>query len=236
MGNVIRVSRWRRREMQKIPHSLIVDPRESPLYGLSIAAAIVGVPRGTLRHWARVPTNGAAIIELADPAEKFLSFANLLEAHILLSTQTRNIPLGNVRRAMARMRAEFPNSQHPLLEHDFYSVDGCRDVFIKEATGAIVNVSREGERGQRALKQVLQRHLKRIQWDRSGPVRLFPMRSERIVVDLNVSSAQPVVKGTGVLASIIASRNRAGDSVRELARDYRLKQADVEAAIKFIAA
>ena len=104
-----------------------------------------------------------------------LSFANLLEAHILLSTRARDIPLSRVGRGVARMRDVFRDSQHPLLEREFYTVDGCRDIFIRETAGDVVNVSRDG---QGAVRQILEKHLRRIE----------PVPSGRSIGDSQLSS------------------------------------------------
>lgn len=206
------------------------DPREVPMYSFAEAALFVGVPRSTLRYWTKDTRYAPAPIQAADQSGR-LSFANLLEAHILLSTTKRNdIPLRRIRMALETLRKQFPMSQHPLLERDLHRAPGCRDLFIRAVEGEeIINASRGG---QAAFKPILERHLKRIEWDSGGPVRLFPMWSNRIVIDLNVSGAQPVVKGTGVMVSMLARRYRAGDSIAELTRDYKLKAADVKEAIE----
>ena len=43
-----------------------------------------------------------------------------------------------------------------------------------------------------------------------------------------------MIKGTGVLAKMLWSRRKAGDSLEKLARDYQLKRRDVEEAIRYI--
>src|SRR5205814_1368865 len=92
-------------------------------------------------------------------------------------------------------------------------------------------VSRQGQRG---LAPILDEHLRRIEWGPSGPIRLMPLRSERVVIDLFVSGGHPVVRGTGVKASILTGRWRAGDSYEELARNYALPLDDVREAIRYI--
>ena len=81
---------------------------------------------------------------------------------------------------------------------------------------------------------MLDEHLKRIEWGPTGPIRLMPLRSERIVIDLFVSGGHPIIRGTGVMASILTGRWRAGDSYDDLARDYALPLDDVREAIRYI--
>lgn len=222
---------WSARRMERTFNSPATDdPREAPMYSFAEAALFIGVPRSTLRYWTKDTRKAPGPIQPADPSGR-LSFANLVEAHILLSTTKRNdIPLPRVRAALETLREQFPHSHHPLLERDFYRAPGCRDIFIKAMVGGdIINASRGG---QPAFKPILERHLKRIEWDNGGPVRLFPVYSNRFVIDLHVAGARPVVKGTGIMASMLVRRHRAGDTIAELARDYRLKAADVKEAIE----
>jgi uncharacterized protein (DUF433 family) len=232
-----RIVKWKRMKRLKIEDMAHLDPREVPMYWLSDVALFTGVPESTLKRWAgQISSSHRLIVPPPDEfqqrqSELRLSFANLLEAHILDATRKRDIPIARVRRGIEYLQKESPNTQHPLLAHTFYSVAGTRDVFIRTLEGEPLNVSRHGQRG---LAAVLEEHLRRIEWDRTGPVRLMPMRSDRVVIDLNVSGGQPVVQGTGVLASILASRWRAGDSLEELARGYTLPLNDVREAVRYI--
>jgi uncharacterized protein (DUF433 family) len=51
-----------------------------------------------------------------------------------------------------------------------------------------------------------------------------------------VSFGRPVIAGTGIPVSAIYERYRAGDSVVELARDFRLEASAIEEAIRCEAA
>lgn len=233
-----RILNWRRMKSSrlKIEDMAGMDPREVPIYWLSEVALFTGVPESTVKRWTGQIAGYRPLI--APPPDEMqqrnreqrLSFANLLEVHILDATRKQDIGLEQIRRGLKYLTELFPNSAHPLLTTDFYSAPGTRDVFIQTMEGPI-NISRYG---QPALKEVLDKHLQRIEWDRSGPVRLMPMRSEKVVIDLHVAGGQPVLRGTGVLASVLTGRWRAGDSEEELAKGYNLPVDDVRAAIRYI--
>lgn len=235
-----RIIEWRDRRMKrlKIEDMGKLDPREVPMYWLSDVALFTGVPESTLKRWIGQIASSKALINpppdefQQNPREARLSFANLIEAHILDATRRREIPIARVRSGLQYLREQFPQERHPLLASKFYSVKGMRDIFIRTLEGDPVNVSRHGQRG---LSAILDEYLERIEWDKGGPIRLMPMRSDRVVIDLHVSGGQPVIKGTGVLATILTGRWRAGDSAQELAEGYRLPLDDVRAAIKYIA-
>src|SRR6185436_11769709 len=108
-----------------------------------------------------------------------LSFANLLEAHILYALRKQDVPIGRIRKGLDYLAGAVPNAQHPLLSHTFYTVDGMRDMFVQTIEGTPLNVSRYG---QPALGEILNAHLKRIKWDESGPISLMPMRTDRVVI------------------------------------------------------
>jgi uncharacterized protein (DUF433 family) len=233
-----RVMKWRKMKTTrlKIEDMATLDPREVPMYWLSEVALFTGVPASTVKRWTGQISGCKPLIipppdELQQQAHELrLSFANLLEAHILDATRKHDIPINQIRRGLEYLKDRFPNAAHPLLTTDFYSVPGTRHMFIRTIEGP-VNISRYG---QSALADILEKHLKRIEWDRSGPIRLMPMRSEKVVIDLNVAGGQPVLKGTGVLASVLAGRWRAGDTEEELATGYSLPLDDVRAAIRYI--
>jgi len=214
-----------------------LDPREVPLYWLSEVALYTGVAAGTLKYWTQHTKQHPPLIRPpADPlqqrhSELRLSFSNLLEAHILCATKERKIPLARVRKGLLYLQEQSGEKSHPLLTYSFYSVRGSRDVFVRTLEGEPVNVSRHGQGG---LATVLDDYLKRIEWDQSGPIRVVPIRSNRVIIDLNVSGGRPVIRGTGVLASMLASRWQAGDSYEDLARGYRLPVEDVREAVRYI--
>ena len=237
------VLQWRRPSRMKEHRKPIEirpnDPRETPFYTLAEAATYLGIPATTLRSWTRgryYPTRSgrkffAPLIEPADAKHCLLSFANLAEAHVLQATRDRDIPIPAVRAAIDYVKEHWP-SAHPLITKEFHRFG--KQLFVKVLVdgvdGAVgVNVSRGGQLG---LKKILDQCLERLERDDTGyPIRIFPLGTKRLVMDVNVASGQPVIKNTRLLASVLAGRNKAGDSVPQLARAYRLKQSDVKEAI-----
>jgi uncharacterized protein (DUF433 family) len=180
------------------------------------------------------------LISLPSPGR--LSFFNLVEAHILLSTRKKHqLQLPAIRNAIDYVSEEFP-SKHPLLSEQFYT-DG-KDLFIKKLEQTI-DVSK---RGQLGIGPILDLYLRRIERDRSGlPLRLFPLRVDWVgrpeeeppkvvVIDPKISSGRPVVYGTGIITTILAGRFRSGEGIDELAQDYSLKINQIEEVIRYTAA
>lgn len=212
------------------------DPRETPAYQLSEASAYLGIPATTIRSWfvgrryqtQDGPKVSAPLMEPADAKNMLLSFANLAEAHVLQATRDQKIPMSNVRRAIEYMQERWPSSRHLLITTDFFKFG--QQLFIKELDPPIdVNATQAGQLG---FSSILEKCLRRLERDDTGyPVRIFPLKTNRLVLDIQVASGQPVIKNTRLLASFISSRYQAGDSLEDLAAEYRVQTTDVEEAI-----
>ena len=229
----------------------IEDRREIPRYGIKESARSLGMSIATLDSWVngrKYPTTGGPrffkpLVELASPG--LLSFYNLVEAHILLSTRKKHmVEMPSIRKAIDYVRKTYP-SPHPLLSESFLT-DG-KDLFVKKiekTTGHehTINVSSWGQLG---LGPILDFYLQRIERDNKGwPIKLFPIRmnwpgnlnSEPprvVVIDPAISSGRPVVNGTGVMAEVIVGRFNAGEGIESIADDYGLQVPQIEEVIRY---
>jgi uncharacterized protein (DUF433 family) len=227
------------------------DPRLVPAYTTAEAAHYLRMPEGTLRSWLvgrLYPAGGRKkrsqpLIQLDDRKGQYLSFINLVEAHILAAIRRRHgVKLPNVRSALAYVKRHY-NIDRPLIDQSFQT-DGL-DLFV-ERYGDLINASREG---QQAMKEIVSVYLKRIERDAKGlPIKLYPFTRDTesdatpksdpklVVMNPAVSFGRPVIEGTGIPASAIYERYKAGDSVAELARDFHLDTSAIEEAIRCEAA
>jgi uncharacterized protein (DUF433 family) len=216
------------------------DVREHPRYSIEEAADYLHIPPSTMKAWLRgqhyrLPDGRIrdveAVVQAADPAHKLISFYNLAEAHILRATRDRDIPLKNVRAAIHYVRQIIPNDPHPLLSHKFSTYG--KQVFI-EHLGQIVNATRHGQLG---MREILEQYLERIERDSLGkPRQVFPIYSSHIAINPFLSSGKPVVRGTGIMLSILIDRAKSGESIPDLAQDYGLQPLEIQEAIQEYAA
>ena len=217
------------------------DVREHPQYSIEDVARYLHIPLSTMAAWCRgqnwtVGSTGKKrhfepLINPANPDKGLLSFYNLAEAHVLRATRDRMVPLQNVRRALDYIRAAIPTSEHPLLSHEFMTYG--KNVFI-EHLGSTINATRYG---QTAMRELLDDYLERIDRDALGmPTQVYPMRSKVLAINPTIASGQPVVKGTRVMAAVLVARRDAGESYRDLVRDYSLTRSQIEQAITEYAA
>jgi uncharacterized protein (DUF433 family) len=227
------------------------DLRLSPAYSVAEAAHYLHMPEETLRSWVAgrlYPVGGQRkrsrpLIHLDDPKRQYLSFVNLVEAHVLVSIRRRyGVKLPKVRKALDYLRRQF-RIERPLVDQTFQT-DGL-DLFV-ERYGDLINTSREG---QGAMKEIIGAYLERIERDGAGmPIKLYPFTRNTeaeslrgsnprvIVMNPAVSFGRPVITGTGIPASSVYERYKAGDSVAELALDYQLEVSAIEEAIRCQAA
>jgi len=227
------------------------DLRLLPAYSVAEAAHYLRMPEETLRSWVAgrlYPVGGKSkrsrpVIHLDDPKRQYLSFINLVEAHVLAAIRRRHgVMLPKVRNALDYLQRQF-RIERPLIDQSFQT-DGL-DPFV-ERYGELINASREG---QRAMKEIIGVYLKRVARDAKGlPIRLYPFTRDTqaetaaasnprvVVMNPAVSFGRPVIAGTGIPVSSVYERYKAGDSVADLARDYRLEISAIEEAIRCEAA
>jgi uncharacterized protein (DUF433 family) len=227
------------------------DPRLLPAYSVAEAAHYLRMPKQTLRSWVAgrfYPVAGQTkrsrpLIQLDDPKRQYLSFINLVEAHVLAAIRRRHgVTLPKVRPALDYVRRQF-QIDRPLIDQTFQT-DGL-DLFV-ERYGDLINASREG---QQAMKEIISLYLRRIERDASGfPIKLYPFTRDTestaapkadprlVVMNPAISFGRPVIAGTGIPVSSIYERYKAGDSVAELAQDFRLDTSAIEEAIRCEAA
>jgi uncharacterized protein (DUF433 family) len=213
-----------------------IDVRSVAAYDLVDASRYVRVPKSTLRAWFSGQRGFAAVLEPADAKPTMLSFFNLVEAHVLNAIRREHeVALQRVRIALSVLHERYPTSKHPLIEKSF-STDGV-DLFLDGISG-LENISSPQ---RQVLKNVLEAHVRRIEWNPEGlPDRLYPFAAasfddrerRNIVIDPRIAFGRRVISGTGIRTEIVAERYAAGESIEELALDYARTHDEIEDAIR----
>jgi uncharacterized protein (DUF433 family) len=223
------------------------DPRAVAAYTAAEAARYLRIPERTLYDWSfgySYPVkNGRrhapALIKGAGPDHHLLSFTNLAELHVLDALRRgHHLRMKRIRQAIVYVGRRF-ETDHPLIHQEMWT-DGL-SVFI-DHYGELVNATQEG---QLAMRQVLQAHLQRIERDVTGIVRLFPLTRKRradaagvadepriIAIDPQVAFGRPVIKGSRIPTVEVAERFKAGESLQDLATDFRRPIEEIEEAVR----
>jgi uncharacterized protein (DUF433 family) len=215
---------------------------DQPAYPLSEAARYVRLSPATLRSWffgrpyqtAKGLSHFAAVLKPALRKPPTLSFANLVEAHVLRSLRTdHGVPLDAVRSALAFAERELKIKQL-LLREELCTAGG--QIFL-DRYGELVNLSTSG---QLAMRKIFEAHLERVEWGKLRfPIRLYPFvlaaafDEKPILIDPQISFGRPVVENTFVSTRAILERIDAGESVEDLARDYEVTTRAIEEAVVF---
>ena len=219
------------------------DKRDIPAYGIAEAAHHVRLPAATLRSWilGRGYQSRAgkkhfpALIIPADPKGPLLSFHNLVEAHVLRALRSNHaISIKAVRQSL-RFAQESLKIDRLLLSEELRTSGG--ELFL-EYYGELINLTRSG---QLALKDVLDAHLRRVEWRKDGlPGRLYPfVRGETgdapklIAIDPTIAFGRPMVARAGVSTQIIAERIDVGEGIDALAEDYGVTAEEIREAILY---
>lgn len=219
------------------------DLRNRPAYPLTEAARYLKLPPATLRSWflGRQYDTAAgtrlfrAIVVPASRRPALLSFWNLIEAHVLRALRTdHGVSVRAVRQAV-RYAEEQLDVERLLLSPELSANAGR--LFL-ERYGELIELSASG---QIAMRQVLEAHLRRVEWDAwQFPVRLYPFLTSEaltadrpIAIDPVIAFGRPVVRNRGITTATIAEQIDAGEAVEAVAADYDLTPAEVEQAILY---
>jgi uncharacterized protein (DUF433 family) len=218
------------------------DPRDMPAYSIALASHYLQISATTLRSWACGRTyplkDGSQkrfkpLIELPDKRSILLSFWNLAEAHVLSALRREHeISMPHIRSALQYVSREC-GWKRPLIEQKFRT-DGI-GLFI-ERYGRLIDAS---ALGQQVMRQIVEAHLERLEWENMSVARLYPFTRARelhsprsIVIDPRYSFGRPVLAKSRVSTEVIFDRYQAGESIDELAEDYGCEKLEIEEAIR----
>ena len=198
-------------------------------YGIPEASQYLRMKPSTLRAW----TGEGALIR--SPREGYLSFNNLVEAHILKALrQNHRFSMQSLRKTLPTAAAIL-HTERPLLEASF-ATDGI-NLFL-EIDDSFVNLTRHG---QVALRDLVSLYVQRIGRDGNGdPVRLYPFIAEArsgepksISISPAVAFGRSVLAGTGIATEVIAGRFAGRDSIADLAVEFQVSTSAIEDAIRW---
>jgi uncharacterized protein (DUF433 family) len=200
---------------------------------------LTGVPKSTLRAWVAgrtYPTKketrrAEAVIRPPEPA--YLSFINLVEAHALAAMRREYLlKLDTIRTAVRYVEKQL-RVTHPLARQEF-KTDGV-ELFV-EHLGALLNVSREG---QRSIREAFGDRLERVEYEAGFAARLYPWirpnqkdQPRLVVIDPRRSFGRPVLASSGVPVEAVKERFQGGESFTDLAEDFGVGVDAIEEALR----
>ena len=198
---------------------------------------------GTVGNWLRryrYPVGDK--VRSADPLivppgnGRWLSFANLVEAHTLSAFRASGVGMQRIRPALAHLVRQL-EIEHPLACRHLLT-GGAELLFRNLRTGhqnelvALLNVSC-GD--QVVFGKVVERHLRRVDWAADDYAeRLWPAgREEGVAIDPRRGFGRPIIARRGVRVEDVVHRLLSGEPKAVVAADFGLEPAEVDAAERF---
>lgn len=216
----------------QIPHHLL-----APLFGFTEADRIAGVTRGTARRWlvgygysrpdgtrvAQPPVTPGRPEPVAG-----VSFTDLVELVAIGELKDHGFTLPEIRRIVQNCRDLF-GERSPLSTETFKV--GGRDVFVRRDSVLHDVLHR---RGAIAWDEILAPFLDTLDYRDTFAYRWWPLgRAKPVVVDPAFGFGLPVIAGSGIRTEIIRERVEVGESYEQIARDFNVEIAEIEAAVQF---
>jgi len=223
------------------------DPRlVQPLFLAREAAIYLHVPPSTFQTWVhgyerhnghnRATVGGPLITALdAPPGAPNIPFIGLVEGLALSAFRRAGVPMQRIRPALERLETEM-GLRHALASDRLYT-DAAEVLFdygreaSEEKIAQLVVVRNQ----QRVFAPIVEQYLRHITY---GPdhwatrVRLPGYENTPVIVDPRRSFGRPVIQRVRVPVEELVDRWWAGDSIRVLADDFGLKEAEVEDVIR----
>lgn len=219
-----------------------LDPAfTAPLYTLTEAARIVGVPAATLHHWARGYTfkdidgaqrsSDALITTTRAGRGAVVPFIGLGEAYVLAAFRAAGVPLQRIRPALATLEKQF--GLHAALTSEQLKTDGAEvlwDYRDQAEDGDVVDSLVVVRSGQPVFREVVEQFLQTITY-RDGRVALIrlPQYATPVIVDPHRNFGAPTLASRGIRVADVVGRLRAGEPADDVAADYLISPRDVEA-------
>lgn len=222
---------------------------DTPLYTVSEAASIVGVPTTTLASWAkgytrrssgRPTVSGDAVISFIEPKQPMapsIPFVGLAEALVLAAVRRSGVPMQRIRPALDAVQREM-GVEHALASKKLYT-DGAELLFdfgeqhdeSAAATRHLVVV----RNGQRVFAEVVEEYLRRIDYGPNGYAELIRVptySTAEVVADPTRAFGAPIFSRGGARVSDVLQRFWAGDTLDELVEEYGVPAAQLEDVVR----
>lgn len=204
-----------------------MDIYTTPLLTARDAAAHLRMPESTLDLWLRGSREAEPLVHSVVPERRGwprVTFAGLIEAHVLRSLRDLDISMAEIRRIATIVRREFDDPF--ALASKRIATDGVT-LFAQLADESLVN-----QHHQAPIREVIDQHLRFIHWDDEGkPLRLrlegYP-ESAHVIIDPRFSWGRPVIEASKVPVAAVVDLWHSGEPMDVVAEEFNLSRDVVE--------
>jgi uncharacterized protein (DUF433 family) len=203
------------------------------LYSLGDAARLLNAPRAKVSRWAS--PRERLLPRYFDPAERIITFAELMELHFIRMFREEGVSLQAIRKA-SQTAAQLFGSVYPFSVKRF-DTDG-RTIFA-----TLIDRQRSGsqlledlQKGQYVFRSIVRPFFHKLEYKGFDVARFWPRgKRGRIVLDPARKFGKPIDAQAGVPTSVIYEAVRAGggQTPAVVARWLGISVSAVNAAVAF---
>ncbi len=217
------------------------------LYTVGEAAALLRVDPRKLRRWTEEPVSGSQLNRTTTSpllardlvlleGEPLLTFADLLELHMIALFRSEGVSLQTIRAAADKAKRLF-DTNHPFIVKQF-ETDG-RHVFVTLLEEGVEGLTEQQMLADLNLSQMIigsiaRSFFRNLEFATDEPIRYWPMSREgRIVLDPERSFGKPIEARSGIPTAALYAMARGGETLQGVADWYEIEVEAVEAAVAF---
>ena len=206
--------------------------RSTGLFNLAQAAKYLAVNKGTLAKWARESDKAPPVITAfpREGREVLVPFVGFAEAFALTALRRAGVSMQKIRPAVADLREEV-GLEHALASKNL-ATDGV-EVLYKYAGDdpdhTVVSTK------QKQFRKAVEDHLRPIHYGKDGfadELWLPAYGKKSVSVNPRRAWGQPLLRNGKATVEDIADRFAAGETIDEIAFDFRISRKQVERVIR----
>ncbi len=208
------------------------------IYTVTDVATVLGLPVGQVRRWLKqywdlkLAPDSNTRNSWGERKDKSVNFYAMVEFYVFYELRRHGVSMNQIVKSHQLLRDKF-GTPYPFASYRIMT-DGRAILFSPDEGASIVSANTNL---QYQLKEIIEDFVKKIDFGKEDQfaLRLFPSgKKSHIVVDPHHQFGQPVIKGTNILASVLFSMYRGGESIDFIANVYDLKKQQVRDAIQFL--
>lgn len=192
-----------------------------PILTARETARYLGMPESTLDVWL-VERGREPLVHAVRPEKRGwprVPFVGVVEAYVLRALRDFGLPMEDIRKAAELVREEFDDPY--ALAHRRIVTDGVA-LFVRAADESFVHARDR----QPAIPQILEAHLKNIEWNAEGNatrlhLRDFPQAAD-VIIDPRFGWGAPVLAESKVKVEDLVELWRQGERITTIAGEYGL--------------
>lgn len=212
----------------------MTDIYRTPILTARETARYLRMPESTLDGWLARPETNPLVHAVAPERRGWprVSFVGVIEAYVLRGLRDAGVPMGEIRVAAELVRDEFDDPY--ALARKRIATDGV-SLFVRLADESFVHA----RSGQLAIREVLTKHLRYINWDKDGTARRLHLHdfspNADVIIDPRFGWGTPVLADSKIRVTDIVRLWRAGEPISTVAQEYGLSVGIVEDVLRHAA-